>query len=470
METGKLFIGPRLRALRLERGLTQTDFARLLGVSGSLVNLLERNQRSASLAVLMRLSDVFGLEMQELTSANTQVSLQQLRKTLSDPAVGVDDISIDELRSAMDLAPKVVEGLMTLFDSYQLVQERLAGTLETTEDRSKSLRASEQRVHEFFQRKGNYFEELEQIAEGFRERHELSNDHALSVLSNIIKQDHQTSVKVVEHEVIAPSVRRYDAGDQTLYLSDSLDHGNKVFQLAHWIGLMVYADEVDAVVRQADFSDQHDAARARVALCDYFAAALLMPYEPFIEAAKKWSYDFERLAASFSVSYEQVCQRATTLQRPSNRGIPFFFLRVDKGGNVSKRFNASSIQLARYGGTCPRLDVHYCFRVPGRILTQRVEMPDGAEFITINRTVSRPSSRFNQEDRRQAVSVGCAIQHAPELVYGADNTFGLPGHATEIGVNCRLCPRAMCDQRAHESIVRQMPLTESRRGQNRFEN
>ena len=99
---------------------------------------------------------------------------------------------------------------------------------------------------------------------------------------------------------------------------------------------------------------------------------------------------------------------------PSNRGIPFFFLRVDKAGNVSKRFNASSIQLARYGGTCPRLDVHYCFRVPGRILTQRVEMPDGAEFITINRTVSRPASRFNQEDRRQAVSVGCAIQHAPD--------------------------------------------------------
>ena len=347
METGKLFIGPRLRALRLERGLTQTDFARLLGVSGSLVNLLERNQRSASLAVLMRLSDVFGLEMQELTSANTQVSLQQLRKTLSDPAVGVDDISIDELRSAMDLAPKVVDGLMALFDSYQVVQERLAGTLETTEDRSKSLRASEQRVHEFFQRKGNYFEELETIAQDFRARHSVSNDHALSLLSNILKAEHGTTVKVVEHEVMTPSVRRYDANEQTLYLSDALDHGNKVFQLAHWIGLMVYADQVDDVVRQAEFTDQHDAARARVALCDYFAAALLMPYEPFLDAAKKWAYDFERLAASFSVSYEQVCQRATTLQRPSNRGIPFFFLRVDKAGNVSKRFNASSIQLAR---------------------------------------------------------------------------------------------------------------------------
>lgn len=470
MESGKLFIGPRLRALRLERGLTQTGFARLLGVSGSLVNLLERNQRSASLAVLMRLSDVFGLEMQELTSANTQISLQQLRKTLSDPAVGVDDISIDELRSAMDLAPKVVEGLMSLFDSYQVVQERLAGTLETTEDRSKSLRASEQRVHEFFQRQGNYFEALEQIALAFRTQHKLSNDHALSQLASILKSDHDTTVQVVEHETIAPSVRRYDATDRTLYLSDSLDHGNKVFQMAHWIGLMVYADEIDAVVREAEFSDQHDAARARVSLCDYFAAALLMPYESFLDAARKWAYDFERLASSFSVSYEQVCQRATTLQRPSNRGIPFFFLRVDKAGNVSKRFNASSIQLARYGGTCPRLDVHYCFRVPGRILTQRVEMPDGAEFITINRTVSRPSSRFNQEDRRQAVSVGCAIQHAPDMVYGADNTFGLPGTATEIGVNCRLCPRVMCDQRAHESIVRQMPLTESRRGQNRFEN
>ena len=112
METGKLFIGPRLRALRLERGLTQTDFARLLGVSGSLVNLLERNQRSASLAVLMRLSDVFragdaGADVSE----HAESRCNSCGRRLSDPAVGVDDISIDELRSAMDLAPKVVEGL-----------------------------------------------------------------------------------------------------------------------------------------------------------------------------------------------------------------------------------------------------------------------------------------------------------------------------------------------------------------------
>ena len=470
METGKLFIGPRLRALRLERGLTQTEFARLLGVSGSLVNLLERNQRSASLTVLMRLSDVFGLDLQDLTTQTGQVSLQQLRKTLADPAVGVDDISIDELRSAIDLSPKVVDGLMGLFENYQIMQERLAGTLETTEDRSKSLRASEQRVHEFFQRQGNYFDVLEQAAEAFRAKHSLSNHHALTQLATILKDRHKTDVKMVEFEVLMPSVRRFDDSASTLYLSDALDHGNKVFQLAHWIGLTVYADTVEAVVRRAEFTDQHDAARARVALCDYFAAALLMPYADFIASARKWSYDLERLSAAYGVSFEQVCQRVTTLQRPSDRGIPFFFLRVDKAGNVSKRFNASSIQLARYGGTCPRLDVHYCFRVPGRILTQRVEMPDGAQFITINRTVSRPASRFNSEDRRQAVSVGCAVQHAPDLIYGADNTFGLPGTATEIGVNCRLCPRSFCDQRAHESIVRQMPLTESRRGANRFEN
>ena len=326
METGKLFIGPRLRALRLERGLTQTEFARLLGVSGSLVNLLERNQRSASLAVLMRLSDVFGLDLQDLTTQTGQVSLQQLRKTLADPAVGVDDISIDELRSAIDLSPKVVDGLMGLFENYQIMQERLAGTLETTEDRSKSLRASEQRVHEFFQRQGNYFDVLEQAAEAFRAEHSLSNHHALTQLATILKDRYKTDVKMVEFEVLMPSVRRFDDSASTLYLSDALDHGNKVFQLAHWIGLTVYADTVEAVVRRAEFTDQHDAARARVALCDYFAAALLMPYADFIASARKWSYDLERLSAAYGVSFEQVCQRVTTLQRPSDRGIPFFFL------------------------------------------------------------------------------------------------------------------------------------------------
>ena len=75
-----------------------------------------------------------------------------------------------------------------------------------------------------------------------------------------------------------------------------------------------------------------------------------MPYERFLELAQKTQYDIDRLASAFSVSFEQACQRLTTLQRESARGVPFFFLRVDKAGNVTKRFNATSFNIAEHGG------------------------------------------------------------------------------------------------------------------------
>jgi hypothetical protein len=73
------------------------------------------------------------------------------------------------------------------------------------------------------------------------------------------------------------------------------------------------------------------------------------------------------------------------------QGVPFFFLRIDKAGNVTKRFNSTDFQLAEYGGACPRLDVHTSFRTPGRIVPQLVEMPDGSRFFVFSRTVDRPS-------------------------------------------------------------------------------
>src|SRR3546814_12875696 len=89
-----------------------------------------------------------------------------------------------------------------------------------------------------------------------------------------------------------------------------------------------------------------------------------MPYAPFHAAAERTSYDVDRLAAAFGVSFEQVCHRLTTLQREGARGVPFFFLRVDKAGNVTKRFNATSFNIAEYGGACPVWNIHTSFRTP----------------------------------------------------------------------------------------------------------
>ena len=65
-----------------------------------------------------------------------------------------------------------------------------------------------------------------------------------------------------------------------------------------------------------------------------------LAHSPFLAAARELRYDIETLMHRFSVSFEQACHRLSTLQRPADRGVPFFFVRIDIAGNVTKRFSA----------------------------------------------------------------------------------------------------------------------------------
>src|SRR3546814_4106447 len=94
---------------------------------------------------------------------------------------------------------------------------------------------------------------------------------------------------------------------------------------------------LQALTAGSGIRSESGVARCHAELANYFAAAFLMPYQAFYEAAEGSNYDVDRLAAAFGVSFEQVCHRLTTLQREGSRGVPFFFLRVDKAGNVTKR-------------------------------------------------------------------------------------------------------------------------------------
>lgn len=147
--------------------------------------------------------------------------------------------------------------------------------------------------------------------------------------------------------------------------------------------------------------------------------------------------------------------------------MPFFFLRIDKAGNVTKRFNSTDFHLAEYGGACPRLDVHTSFRMPGRIVPQVVEMPDASQFFVFARTVDRPSVTRHAQDVRLAVAMGCSVEHARQIGYAQDLKVSL-AHPTLIGINCRVCPRVNCDQRAYHAVVLSEPVDEKRRGATRY--
>jgi len=198
-------------------------------------------------------------------------------------------------------------------------------------------------------------------------------------------------------------------------------------------------------------------ALARVALANYFAAALLMPYRPFLEAARAERYDIELLAHRFGASFEQVCHRLTTLSRPTSRGVPFFMLRVDSAGNISKRFAGATFPFSRFGGSCPRWRVHEAFRTPGRVVTQIVETPDGARFFTLARTAPRIAGPYADEDAGLAIGIGCELKFAQRLVYSRGLDLAEPA-VTEIGPACRVCERPACPQRAAEPLGRTLTV------------
>ncbi len=81
----KTFIGPHLRRLRLERGETQGAMAKALGISPSYVNLLENNERSVSVSVLLRLFEAYGVDWRDIAEEDGTSQLADLRAVMQDP-------------------------------------------------------------------------------------------------------------------------------------------------------------------------------------------------------------------------------------------------------------------------------------------------------------------------------------------------------------------------------------------------
>ncbi len=462
----KTFIGPHLRRLRLERGETQGAMARALGISPSYVNLLENNERSVSVSVLMRMFDVYGVDWRDIAEADGAAVRADLRAVVQDPVLADTQPDLSQLRAALVHSPALAQAFLTLHRAYQAATDQL---LSLAEGEVPLLTASpEAAVHDFFRRQRNYFRELEEAAEGFWDRSQVDRDEVYGAIKHRLRDRNGISVRLVRVEDLPGTLRRYDEGAREILLSEALDHTNRTFQLVHMAGLVEQRALLDGLIERAGIADPRGRARLRVELANYFAAAVLMPYDAYLTEARATKYDLDHIATRFGVSFEQACHRATTLQRDGAQGVPLFFMRIDKGGNVTKRFNATGFHLAEYGGACPRLDVHTSFRTPGRIVPQFVEMPDRSQFFVFSRTVDRPTWIRHAQDNRLAVAMGCAIEHAAQIGY-AEGLSVTTARMTPIGINCRICPRTGCDQRAHQAVIDTRPVDERRRGATRFD-
>jgi XRE family transcriptional regulator, fatty acid utilization regulator len=461
----KTFIGPHLRRLRLERAETQGAMAKALGISPSYVNLLENNERSVSVQVMLKLFEAYGVDWREIAEEDGSGALADLRAALQDPLFAEARPDLTQLRAALVHAPDLAAAFLRLHRSWQAATDQL---LSLNEGDVRAISATpEAAVHNVFRRQRNHFRDLEEAAEAFWTA-PVERDEVYVALKQRLREGLGISVRLARVEDLPGTLRQYDEGRREILLSEALDHTNRTFQLVHMCGLLEQRELLDGLVARSGIADPRGVARLRVELANYFAAAVLMPYTAFLAEARATKYDLDHIATRFGVSFEQACHRATTLQREGAQGVPFFFMRIDKGGNVTKRFNATDFHLAEYGGACPRLDVHTSFRTPGKIVPQFVEMPDKSQYFVFSRTVDRPTWIRHAQDNRLAVAMGCMIEHAGEIGYA--EAFSVAGaRMVPIGINCRVCPRANCDQRAHQATILTQPVDEKRRGATRFD-
>jgi predicted transcriptional regulator len=325
-------------------------------------------------------------------------------------------------------------------------------------------RLPSEEVSDLIQRHQNHFPELEEGAEQLWRAADLEADDVYRGLVRFLGAVHRIEVRVVRVGDERKAMRRYDPDKRIINLSEVLPPRSRRFQLAHQVGLITQSARIDKILRDEQLSTPESRALARVALANYFAAALLMPYQPFYEAARAERYDIELLAHRFGASFEQVCHRLTTLRRMGAEGVPFHLLRIDIAGNISKRYSGSGIRFARFSGACPRWNVHAAFMTPGMIRTQLSRFPDGNVYFCIARTVRSDRGGYNVPHTVQAIGMGCDVRYARELIYADGIDLENQSSAVPVGVTCRLCEHLDCEQRAFPALQHPLRIDENVRG------
>src|SRR3954466_2985103 len=446
----KLFVGPRLRRIRQQLGLSQTQIAEGLGISPSYINLIERNQRPVTAQLLMRLAQTYDLDLRDLASADEDRFFAELNEIFSDPLFRQIDLPKQELRDLAELCPGVTHSLQRLYAAYTEARrgESMAAAQFADRDEGARYEANPiERVRDLIEANRNYFPELEQAAETLRDEINVASQELFSALSARLREKHSIVTRIMPVDVMRETLRRFDRHRRQLLISELVDGPGRAFQLAFQVGLAECGPIFDGIINRAGPLDETPRRLYRITLANYFAAAVMMPYAAFHSAAEALSYDVHLLAQRFGAGFEQVCHRLTTLQRPNARGVPFFMLRVDNAGNVSKRFSSGTFPFSKFGGTCPLWNVHATFETPDRLVTQIIELPDGARYFSIAQTVHRAVVPHGQPQPRYAIGLGCELKYAPRLVYSAGLNLD-KAEPVPIGVNCRLCERTNCGQRA----------------------
>jgi predicted transcriptional regulator/DNA-binding XRE family transcriptional regulator len=457
----KLFLGARLKRLRRERGLNQSQMADELGISASYLNHLERNQRPVTAGILLRLAESFDIDVKAFASEGGDGGgATQLSEIFADPMLADLGVSRYELVELADNVPAIADGIARLYTAIRELQRQPAEAEAPGSD-PRVLITPETWVRDYIQAQRNHYPELEDASEtlGGALNHPLSISEPLR---QRLKDAWGVEVRVVGPEILEDASQHYDPQRRILMLSSLLRPENRQFGIAYQLALLEFAPIIANMLEAARPPDPGSRRLLHMSFANYAAGAIIMPYGKFLRAAEEYRYAIDRLCAQFGANVEQVAHRLTTLGRSGAKGVPFFMLRVDPAGNISKRYAGESFPFSHFGGTCPRWHLHTAFQTPGQTIRQLIETPDGQRFFTISRTIERPIRPDLRDDALLAIGLGCDVKHAGRIAY-ADGLDLVNTPATPVGPACSICPRLQCAYRATPPAGRMLAVEENRK-------
>lgn len=461
----RIYVGAQVRRARERTGRSQVALAREVGLSASYLNQIERNQRPLTLSALARLRTALDIDLDAAAGGDEVARLvADVQGALADPLAGAGDAADrDELRELVAAFPEVARALghwhRHAVDARRRIEEMAVGLGARMPSAAVLPVSPYDEVLDFVYDHGNHFPVLDDAAETIAEGAAVTGTAAEAGLAHTLRHDHGVRVALVDGD--APR-RRFDPARGVLTLPRRLPTRRRAFQMAVQLAFLAHGEAMDTLTAAPQLSNDESRALARIGLANYFAGAVLLPYTRFRDAAEANGYDIGLLAETFDVSIEAVCHRLSTLQRPGQEGVPFFFVRVDRAGNISKRHSATDFHLSRVGGTCPRWNVYAAFSSPGRFVTQVAQMPDGRSHLWIAHTVTHTHGGYGQPAVEFALGLGCDLAHASRLVYARGLALEDPATAVPIGPGCRLCERDDCAQRAFPLIGRPLDIDERR--------
>lgn len=461
----KIFAGARIRLLRQSLNLTQAVFAQQISISTSYLNQIENNQRALSGSVILALVDVYNFDLTELALDGAGKVSVDLQEILTDPVFADNEVLTQEIKVAATNAPNVTKAFLDLYGMFQKSREQLGKVDNALKEHETSLAPLPyEEVRDHFHYNDNYVDELDRAAEAFSLSVDRSGADRQSDLVDYLSSAHGVHVVLRKDKPSSGTIRSYEAVTKTLYLNAASSKATNLFQLAYQVGLIEQSALVETLLDGAHFHT--DAARevCRMTFANYFAGAVVLPYGEFANAAKEQRHDLEKLAFQFDASTEQVCHRLSTLQRGANRGIPFYFLRIDQAGNITKRHSATSLQFTRFGGSCPLWNVHHAFQSPGEILRQLAITPDGVKYLSLAFDQTKRVAGFKSPVRKYVIGLGCEIDHAGQVVYADDLDLSNEQNFEPIGASCRICERANCFHRSVPPIGKEIKIDHATRG------